>query len=167
MNLLGIKEKSFLPIASFPFFKRAYTVESNFSSELGFTLIELIIVILLIAIMGAVAFPLFNRNTFDVGTAAATVQTDIRMAQELAMARNQSVSIDFDVAGQYDIDDPGGTNDWTRVLPGNAVTNDVTVSFNQYGEPENGSDDYEVTVSAGGESRTITVEAYSGRVTVS
>ncbi|PIQ98123.1 MAG: hypothetical protein COV67_00665 [Nitrospinae bacterium CG11_big_fil_rev_8_21_14_0_20_56_8] len=146
--------------------------------EDGFSLIELVSVILLLGILSATVLPMFDTSGIDASTAAATVQTDIRFVQELALARNPAnvgdVGIIF-TQGQssYTITDPAGIFSLTRDLPNNVVisqappTSGNLISFNKYGEPEIGSTDVSFQISTGGEIKTITVEHFTGRVTVS
>ncbi len=51
----------------------------------GFTLIEIISVILVMGIIGAVAAPMFDTSTIDVSVAGDTARGDIQYVQELAM----------------------------------------------------------------------------------
>ncbi len=137
----------------------------------GFTLIEVISVILILGIVAAVVLPLINTGNIGVTTAASTVRTDIRFVQELAMARNPSstgeIGITF-TTGQssYTITDPKSMFSVTRQLPeGVFISAGNTISFNKNGEPEIGGVDATLQISDGTKSVTITVKAYSGRVT--
>ena len=138
----------------------------------GFTLIEIISVILVLGIISAVAIPMLNTGTIDINLAANTVQTDIQYVQELAMTRDQDVSITFTQGSTtYDVPaDPNGVYSLeTRQLPqGTAINStNTTVTFNGNGELTGGAAQT-IQLVAGTSSDTInvTVEAYTGRVTV-
>ena len=134
----------------------------------GFTLIEMVSVILVLGIISAVAIPMFDQSTINATLVANTVQTDIQYTQELAMTRNQNIAISFGAgATSYNLPtDPGGV--WsadTRELPqGVTIQNAVSITFNKHGEI--GSGGAVVNLNAGGTPITVTVAGYTGRVTV-
>src|SRR4030067_1775492 len=62
----------------------------------GFTLIELVIIIVLLAIIAAVAIPMMGDETsMKAAATAEKLKSDIRYAQELAMTRNRRTRVDF------------------------------------------------------------------------
>lgn len=68
-------------------------------SQHGFTLIELVVIIVLLAIIAAVAIPrLGDVTSMKAAATAAKIKSDIRYAQELAMTRNQHVCVYFNTA---------------------------------------------------------------------
>lgn len=138
----------------------------------GFTLIEIISVILVLGIIAAVAVPNFDKSGIEVSTWAATIETDIRYAQELAMARNPAlgspITITFSTStNSYSLVDPSGVfDDVLRELDGTGtnIVNTISISFNRFGEAASFGT---VQITAGGSTQSITVEQYTGRVTVS
>ncbi|MBI5428694.1 MAG: prepilin-type N-terminal cleavage/methylation domain-containing protein [Nitrospinae bacterium] len=142
-------------------------------NENGFSLIEMISVILVMGIVAAVVYPSFNISGIGSSTGAAIVETDIRFVQELAMSRNPSTTGEIGItftAGQssYTLTDPAGMYTQTRALPdGTTITQGGTISFNKYGEPEIGGSSIDIKISDSGTIKTITVERYTGRVTIS
>ena len=53
----------------------------------GFTLVELILVLVFIAILAFVALPRLSQNTLELSSQAEQVATDVRYAQTLSMTR--------------------------------------------------------------------------------
>ena len=83
--------------------------------------------ILVIGIIGAVAAPMFDTSTIDVSVAGDMAQGDIQYVQELAMTRDQNVSIIFNPGSSYVVPaDPGPVvcESWpnSRTRPGYATS---------------------------------------------
>lgn len=140
------------------------------NNDKGFTLVEIISVILVMGIIAAVVVPSFDTSPIDATMAGNTVQADIQYTQELAMTRDQDVSITFILnSTTYDVPaDPNGVFPLeTRELPrGGSVTSaTTTITFNSFGEKVGATEN--VVIQTGSETKTITVEQFTGRVTVS
>lgn len=67
----------------------------------GFTIIELVLVIIVVAIVAAVAVPQFNRyyGGIKVGNAAMKIASDIRYAQNRATTTQQRSQVNFAAGG--------------------------------------------------------------------
>jgi prepilin-type N-terminal cleavage/methylation domain-containing protein len=137
-------------------------------NERGFTLIELVSVLLFLGILAAVVMPAFNTGGISVETAANAIEADLRMAQELAMSRETSASVGITFtngSNTYTLTDPAGAFSVTRTFTGAVtISSGGTISFNRFGEPAVISS---VQITAGGQTKTITVEQFTGRVILS
>ena len=154
----------------------------------GFTLIELIIIIVLLAIMAAVAIPRMGDVTsMKAAATAEKLKSDIRYAQELAMTQNRSYRVYFNTspapasgyavvnnangngtwgeAGEF-APDPSGKGNLSVTLnsgdyAGVTASSSVNpIEFNSLGRPTGGATT--ITVSPG--SYTITISAETGAV---
>ncbi len=135
----------------------------------GMTLIETIMVIVIIAILMAVVIP---RAGFDVSLrasvegAAHMIASDIRYAQEFAMANRVSKEIQFNAGSNSYSFFPTSSLDPTGRLPsGITVGTTVTFRFNSLGEPISGGGS-SVTISGDGGTKTINVSQYTGKVSI-
>lgn len=148
--------------------------------EEGFTLIELIMAIVILGITTALIIPrLTNVGGANVGVVARQIQSHIRYAQEIAMSKYKAKGITF-TPGQRDYsfspaDDPTDPPATQRRIPSNSRVsidstsngaNPVTFTFNSLGEPTSVAGSSVTLRSSGGETRTITIQARTGRVII-
>ncbi len=91
----------------------------------GFTLVELVMVIVIVGIMGAVAAPrFFGTSVFQSRGFADQLKATLRYAQKMAAAQNHFVCVTFtanSVALTYDAVAPGSTHT-TAACPGSSMT---------------------------------------------
>ena len=143
---------------------------SRLRCQAGFSMIELISVLLILGIMAALAAPSFNTGGFAVATAAQTIETDLRMVQEIAMTRNPtgSIGIDFTASpNSYTITDPSNMFSETRALPdGVTIASGSNITFNKYGEPVIATASVDIQIAEGSLVKIITVAQHTGQVTI-
>ena len=129
----------------------------------GYTMIELIMVVVLIAVVSVSVLPkFFDTSTITVEGAAEMVAADIRYTQELAMSTNSAKTIVFTTTNTYYTVDSRNVNLPSKVT----ISSGATFTFNSLGEPTTGGGS-SVTLDAGAETKTITVDSYTGRVSSS
>jgi prepilin-type N-terminal cleavage/methylation domain-containing protein len=141
----------------------------------GLTLIEVIVVMIIIGILAAIVLPRIDfgatSSRTSVDGAAYMIASDIRYVQECAMANRVTKSVVF-TSGQSIYTFPATTPSTSGLDPSGQLPSGVTIgttitfTFNSLGEPTSGGGS-SVTVSGGGQSRTITVVNYTGKVNIS
>lgn len=157
-------------------------------SQRGFTLLELVVVLVLAAIIAVLAFPKSGSDTMLLVGQAEQVASDIRYVQSLAMTQGQKHWILFNPSSSpvtYQFVNSGG------VVP-NPITNTAPVSFPNYvsaalsanlsnnliafdglGVPYSDTTgaspltaQASVSLAAAGTTKIVTIEAQTGRVAV-
>lgn len=144
----------------------------------GFTLAELVIVTIIIAIMASIAIPRIanSLNRHRIEAAANRVISDIKRARRQARTTSSNQTISFDTATNsytfVGLPDPDRPNeDYTVHLtdpPFEASLNrasfdgDSLLIFDGYGNPDSGGS---VVIDVGGYCATISVDADGGEVT--
>lgn len=147
----------------------------------GFSLLELILVLVLVGALAAIATPRWLENDISLGAVAQQLQHDMRLTQSLAMTRGQRHRIVFDSAtNAYGLADASGapvnhplTGAATVALPAGVVFsgNGFSSGFLAYdglGRPYDGATALTagtaVQLSRGGATRTLTVTPATGFV---
>lgn len=151
--------------------------------ERGFTAIELILVIVILGILAAIAYPRFqDLPGIRVSAAAQEIAGVIRYAQSQAISTAYNYKVYFYAStnsysvyqvnrssgAETIISNPLKAGNYPVALntdyPGVTIGADYTVEFDYLGAPDGGGS---VTISGGGTSMTISVLANTGRVTAS
>ena len=144
-------------------------------SERGFTMMELVAVMIIMGILAVSAASFFNRKEFDAAGFANEVRAQLAYGQKVAVAARRTVTAtvagntvgltmctDFACTGNVAVASPQGESSFTRTAPPNVtISPDTTFVFNAQGAPSTGS---ALTVNGGGTSRIITIEAGTGYV---
>jgi MSHA pilin protein MshC len=135
----------------------------------GYTLAELVIVIVVAAILAALAIPQWNQSAIDASWSYEEVRSAVRYAQRTAVAQRRPVFVVVEPGPQLALcyADPCGAR-VTKLATGaifvvaapagvSLSISAAPLSFNGLGQPSSGA-----TVTIGG--RTITVNAETGYV---
>jgi MSHA pilin protein MshC len=146
----------------------------------GFTLVELVTVIVLISVLAVLAVPRLNLGVTDTRAAAGQLIGALRHAQQLSLTHTAAAGYRVEIdAGGYRVRDGAG-NDVTDPLTGTppmvAAWSDVTLSptgsvaFDGRGAPACSgglacsAGNATLTVATAGGSATVTVERTTGYV---
>ncbi len=152
-------------------------------SRTAFTLIEMIVVLVVLAVAASIIIPYATGTTsFQASAAARLIMSDLEYAQSQAITTQSPVSVGFSVSGNsYTVSNASGTLIHPISKQAYIVDFDTTggfgnvsvssasfggasvVTFDALGAPDNGGT---VTVVAGPHTYTVTVAPVSGRVRV-
>jgi prepilin-type N-terminal cleavage/methylation domain-containing protein len=138
--------------------------------QAGFTLVELIMVIVIMGALSAVAINKFNRNTFDVAAAAGELVQAVRYAQDKSMSHSGDTNYQIDITSTgYAVTQGGaliahpvtGTAGYTKTWTDISLSTTATIIFNAYGNPGLGAP-LAITLSKGSDNVTVVVEDVTG-----
>lgn len=137
-------------------------------NEHGFTLIEIIMVVVIIGILAFVAITKYPTTGISLETAADMIKSDIRSVQALAMARHTIQSLTFNSSTEYEfpvIGEGNKTRNFANIFKGGISLSayPASISFNSLGEPTAGYGS-SITITNGSTTKTLTVLQYTGKV---
>ena len=172
--------------------KRQNIEHKAMASEAGFTLIEVMLVIMIIAIAAVVAIPMMTSAAgIQLRSAANMIAADLEYAKSMAISRQRMYKVVFDASTEtYQIEDSGGVIDhpvrkgfqYIVNFSGDSRLNKVDivsvnfdstaeVGFDYLGSPytDDGSDPLNsgaITLQADSTTMTVTVEPVTGFITI-
>ena len=145
----------------------------------GFTLLELVLVLAIIATLAAIAVPRYQSSAvrYRADLAARRIVADLALAQSNAKAASSSRSVVFSVStNNYQMPDlpplDGTVGSYSVQLSKKPYEADITsadfggdqeVVFNGWGIPDSGGT---VVLTVGSEQRTVTVAAETGKTQI-
>ena len=170
----------------FPSYIEEKTGRSPLDSKSGFTLVEVIIVMVIISIVALTAVPMMSSaSSVQIRSAASMIAADLEYAKSMAISRGQNYSVVFDQNTEsYLLEDQDGNVIQHPVKKGFNYVVDfqsddrlnkvdiiaasfgatpADVEFDSLGSPDSGGT---VTLQAGGTTATITVEPITGYISV-
>jgi type II secretion system protein H len=155
------------------------------STDSGFSLIEILIVVMIIAIAAAMAIPMMSSaGGIQVRSAANMVAADLEYAKSMAISRGRNFSVVFDKSEEsYSVEDQDGVishpvkKGFDYVVDFRSdgrldkvdiadvdFNSEEAVEFDYLGSPVNGGGI--ITLQADGTTVTIIVEAVTGFISI-
>jgi MSHA pilin protein MshC len=142
--------------------------------EQGFTLIELIMVLIIVGVLSVVAVSKFNPASFDSAAAAGELVSAIRYAQERSMSNTGGTNYNIVITtsgytvkqGASNITHPvtgaaSYSNDSGGVWANASISPALTITFDGDGAPDLAANQT-FTLTVGSESTSVTVEKETG-----
>lgn len=131
----------------------------------GFTLVELVMTMVILSILSAYALSRLDFAGHDASGYAEIVKSSIRLAQKLAVAQRQNVTV-TNITGDISV---GGT---TNPIPDGVTVNvnppptptSTSITFNALGRPISITAITTITITGGDVSRVICLEPETGYV---
>lgn len=137
----------------------------------GFTLTELVVVIIIATILSAFAIARINTTSFNTEGFANRAAAMVRYAQKLAIAQRRTVVVVTtasnirlcytDATCPTPVREPPGANAFSYDAPTGVALSVGNFSFDALGRPNAGGP---ITVTGGGDTRTINITAETGYV---
>ena len=162
--------------------RRSFFVRSVHSNPMtllrnrGFTMTELVAVLIIVAVLSVSAAGVFGRLGFDTASFADQARSQLAYAQKVAVAARRTVTVtvaanaialtmcaDAACASTLPVPSPQGETSFIRTAPSGVTINpDVTFTFRPLGDT-NLPSNLALSVTGDGP-RTITIEATTGYV---
>jgi prepilin-type N-terminal cleavage/methylation domain-containing protein len=152
----------------------------------GFTVVELLVVMVIISIILGISIPRLSRTTIGtkLKTTTDSIEGLLETAKSFASAQNTSCAAFFDATENTvslikrdidDVDNDTDTNEFIEFDRGLTIPSGITVyftadnrvQFSAYGSVENPDDDIRVTAASINKQRIITINQNTGYIQVS
>ena len=140
------------------------------NSQSGFTLIEMIMVIVIMGALSAVAMSKFNKGAFEVAAAGGELVQAIRYAQQKSMSNGGVTNYQIAISATgYAVTQGGaaiphpvtGAAGYTKTWADISLSPVTIIAFNSYGDPGLGAA-LNVTLTKGSDSAGVTIENVTG-----
>jgi type II secretion system protein H len=147
----------------------------------GFTLVELVVVLVIAGILSVVMLPRFSQGIVEVSSQAEQVAADVRYAQTLSMTHGARYCIFFTGTGYQfrntnctvAVNHPATGSTTAIVLSGTTVATSnlagTFIEFDTKGRPQGftvATSNATITVTSSGQARSIVVSPDTGKATV-
>ncbi len=147
----------------------------------GFTLVELVVVLVIAGILAVGMLPRFSQGIVEVSGQAEQVAADVRYAQTLSMTRGQRYCISFTSSGYQfrttnctvAVNHPATGSTAAIVLSGTTVgTNNLNanaIEFDTKGRPQSftlPANNATIPLTSNGQTRNVVVSPETGKATV-
>lgn len=144
----------------------------------GFTLVELVVVILVLTILAIAIYPRFSESPLTLDAQAQRLAGDIRYAQSLSMTRGQRYCVFIDTtAARYELRTTGCTSAVSHPATGDTSISldrvsltaaNLSIEFDTKGRPTTISSNATsvITLTMDDQTRRVNVSGATGRVVV-